>query len=341
MSLREKAEAVAEQFKRRSKNQSSASLLVKIILIVVGSAVATVAQFLDFNSSGPTHSQILGIIAAIAAGIGGIYVVVTDKDAAEELELARDAIESARELQYSLIESSSEFVRYQREVKRAVELYQMMSILRGVIEQVIASPLRDTLKIIDVCMEAAQRALPITMGFHQADRWTICVYHAEANDGGKVILKCVAHNRAIKCDLAEARTWAEGVGVSGVAYSNNREVIVPDLLDPGLGTVFDLGDKRKAYDDERYRSLAAVPISVDRAERPWGILIATSDRPHHFEVTEQPGVQTVEGVRALAGMLALAISVSKTAPRSAGKPPSLTAQQNPTQLHSHGGGTDV
>jgi GAF domain-containing protein len=160
------------------------------------------------------------------------------------------------------------------------------------------------------------------MGFEQADRWTICVFYGDIDQReGRRVLRCVAHARAIECDISEARTWPEGVGVGGVAYANAREVIVPDLVDEAMGTVFDLGDRKRSYDEERYRSLAAVPILVDRGEKPWGVVIATNDRPHHFNV-EGTGVRTVEAVRALAGMVALAVSVSRAAPRAAGIPPS-------------------
>ncbi|HEX8300721.1 GAF domain-containing protein [Sphingomonas sp.] len=171
----------------------------------------------------------------------------------------------------------------------------------------------DRVKIEDVLsafMDTTLRSLPISMGFQQADRWTICVYRASLNpQTDRYDLICVAHNRAIKCNASEARPWSEGIGVSGISYSNRSEIIVPNLQSASLGSMFNLAAGARDYDDERYRSIVSVPVKVDGQDRPWGVVVATSDRVDHFTPDDETGLKTTEPVRSLAGMVALAAAM--------------------------------
>lgn len=315
MDLREAADQISISFRARSRFHYLSSLFVKCVLVAGGSALATVAQFTAFEETGPTGWQIAGIVAAAVAGLGAIYVVIMDHDASADLDLARRAIDEARQLETEFSEALSDFDVRTQDLWRATHLYNAMSQMRGVLEQVLASSLRDEAAIIETLMKVSKRSLVLAMGFEQAHQWTICLYKAEFDDAlRRTFLNCVSHNRAIECSVGEARRWPEGVGVSGVAFASRQEVIVPDLNDLGLGTTFELGSLRKDYDASRYRSLAAVPVVVNRDETPWGVVIATSDQPHHFYTGERSGVRAAEGVRALAGMVALAISVSRSDP---------------------------
>ena len=184
--------------------------------------------------------------------------------------------------------------------------------MRGIIEQFVARSVTDEIKIVDEMMRAASRLLLIALGFKQSHLWTLCVYKA-VNDPqtNGVNLVCVAKNRAIDCDITEARIWPAGIGTVGMAYANAREIIVPDMQAVELGSTYDLGDMARADDKGRYRSIATVPILVAGGNKPWGVVVATSDQPHHFYVDEETGVRTSEAVRSLASMVALAVVVCK------------------------------
>lgn len=146
------------------------------------------------------------------------------------------------------------------------------------------------------------------MGFEISDMWTICVYRAEPNaSGGRDSLRCVAHNRAIQCEISEARVWDEGVGVSGISYANQREIIVPDLSSANLGSMFNLAGGARPYDGDRYRSIVCVPVVIHGQGKPWGVVVATSDRVNHFNTDEDGGPKAIEPARLLAAMVALAV----------------------------------
>jgi GAF domain-containing protein len=101
-----------------------------------------------------------------------------------------------------------------------------------------------------------------------------------------------------------------------VAYSKANEIIIPDMFAPELGNAFELGDKARPYDRERYRSMAAIPIVVGGGTAPWGAAIATSSRPGHFHDEHVDGVATAEPIRAIAAMTALAVKALTKLPNS-------------------------
>lgn len=299
---------ISAAFKERAQNFRKSSLFVKIVFVAFFSAVAGVAQFLQFPSTGATFPQILGIIASMIVAVGGIFVLVTEQDASSHLALAHEALEAARdaEAKYEVIDE------LQYEADLLIELYQAMSVMRGAIERVAFLSSPDENDVITNLLTAAGRSLAIAMDFQQADQWTIGVYKAvpDPKEVNRSLLKCVAHKRAIECEVTDARVWKEGTGIMGVAFANGDEIIIPDLQAEGMAAVFGAaGNESRIYDNDRYRSMVAVPIKVDGLDKPWGVVTATNDRVGHFSTKVPTGVRPEEGARALAGMVALAVAV--------------------------------
>jgi hypothetical protein len=307
-SLPELVEQIGLLFKSRSRAFYLTSVFVKSVLIGGGGAIATIALAIDLATANHAISAwtIAGIAGAFLVFLGAIFMGIADQDASEALEKAREALSLARDYN----EEIAEFRRAQENIRRVTELYLAVDLMRGVISRAV--PQIDSIKVIELCLQAAKRSLLIAFGFALEEHWTIGIYIAEKdNESGKDQLRLVAHERSIQCDITQGRKWPVGVGVAGVAYAKAAEVIVPDLLDPALGSAFNLAERRKPGDEERYRSIAAVPIR--KASDPaslWGIALATSDRPDHFDVDTSPGVQTAEALRALAGMVELVVRLA-------------------------------
>lgn len=329
MSLEELAGQVAQRFRRRSSWLVRVSLFVKVALVALGSLVAIVAQYeIAPVGAGDAAWRVAGLAGAIVAGIGTIFVIFTEEDASSDLENARAAIEAARDHQTQSFELMESLGQYEMDLQRAITLYTAMSSMRGMLEQSIASRKQDLIAAIRDLLDGAKRPLSTALMFEQSAEWTLCVYRAELSSNGKTGLRCIAHHRAIECDVSQARAWPEGVGVCGVAFAKNGEVVVPDMSDAGMTSVFGLSTSlTRPYDADRYKSLAAVPIRVNRDEKAWGVVVATSDEVHHFDNDEEPGLRTVEAVRALAGMVALAISVSRAREQE------VEAAANSTQMN--------
>lgn len=164
-------------------------------------------------------------------------------------------------------------------------------------------------KLISTVLEACERSLPIAMGFSQSDRWTICIYKAKLQSAGPTILECIAHHRAIKCNLTSARKWESGTGIAGSAFANRNEIIIDDLQIPSLQAVFGTAaNVAKPDDPTLYRSMVAVPVMVNGINEPWGVVTATNDRVDHFSLNRSLAIEASEAVRALSAMIALAVA---------------------------------
>jgi hypothetical protein len=310
------SEIVSELFEKRARRFKLASRIVKVLLVAFASAVVSAMQFAQVQKGQSlSTTQIIGLVASVVVLVGALFVLMTEEDASEELSAARKATEEAR----AANEAMEFFAAYEDTLDRTLALYQSISEMRRIIERAVVEK-QALIPTLTAMMEVTERSLPIALGFKQSNQWTVCVYRAQHNvASGRDELRCVAHSRAIRCGLGEARSWPEGVGASGIAYSHRREIIIPNMGAPGLAAVFDLGEYAKSYDQDRYRSLAAIPVRVDNQEKPWGIVIATNDQYDHFTSDEESGpAETTEPVKALAGMVALAVVVCAQEPASGG-----------------------
>lgn len=290
----------------RLKKARRASLFVKISLLAVASAIVAVAQLAQVPLGSTLNTwQVTGIAASFFVAVGAVFIAITEDDASKELAIAADTIEQAQQYQDTIEELNDIF----SSLDRTIELYQAVMSMRSSIEAMIASKISDDVAAASTLLTVSGRSLAIAMDFAQSDQWTICVFKAEIGADSRAQLRCIAHTRAIDCDLDKARVWDEGVGIAGVSYSNGGEVIIPDMTADGLRTVFASPKAEvRDYDDERYRSMAAMPIVVDGMERPWGIVVCTSDQAGHFQPDGTTGAKTHEGGRALSGMIALAVA---------------------------------
>jgi hypothetical protein len=328
---------LSDLIEKRSRRFKWANRFVKVLLIAIGSALATALQFAQTtDQQGLTRVQWSGIIVSILVCIGAVYLLIVDEDASTELAAARRATEKVRDKEEELRERERELDDARRDhalqeflygtlnedLQSALKLYQSMAEMRRVLERSVASG-ASLSAIISAFNTTTARTLRIALQFEQADRWTVCVYQARPIEGdpSRSELSCVAHNRAIDCDVREARTFPEGVGGAGLAFLRNHEVIVPDLLAEGLESVFDLREHSKSYDADRYRSIAAVPVQVDGRSRPWGVVVATNDREGHFTTDVEEGFDTSEPVRMFAGMIALAVAIFDKGDDPDGKAP--------------------
>jgi hypothetical protein len=231
--LKELADQIATRFKERSITQYRASLFVKLALITCGAATAAIALSFDLAKVNGEISSwtIAGIAGTALVAIGSIYVYLTERDVSETLDNAREAIEQARLFEQEKNDFEANIAWLGNEVTRGLELYNSMDVMRGAIEQSLDLPDASVAGIMNTCLIAAKNSLHVAFDFEIGDTWTICIYEAQLDqESGKIILRCIAHDRSIQCELAEARTWQEGIGVAGVAYAKANEIIDLQLL---------------------------------------------------------------------------------------------------------------
>ena len=310
---------------RHTKSVERASKFVKSILVLGGATLAGIAQFVTWpDGNSPEPWQVVGIAATFIVALGGIYSLFTEQDAANAVREAERAVEAAQEFRAQIKDFEGLFAEYDR----LAETYRLCLMLRSALEQAGVGFVGDTDTQLFELFDMVGRHLAIAAGFAQADRWTIGLYKAQPSaEVGKAELRCIAQRRALPCDLTEARIWPEGVGIAGIAYTNGREVIIPDLRTDGMQAVFGPRNQSKKYDAEPYASMVAVPINVAGHEKPWGVVTATSDRVGHFSSDGDPGFKTDEPIRAFAAFVALAVAMRETISRAHAAPPIETSPE--------------
>lgn len=307
MDLRELRSELSVARSNHSKSVAFASKFVKGVLILGGALVAGVAQFCTWPTGGsPDAAQVAGMLATAVVAVGGLYVTFTEADAATAVATAEKAMDVAQQME-AAFDDVDEFFD---DSARLAETYQLCLTMRGAIEQSALGFTGGIKGLVGNLFDLASRPLTVAIGFNQSDRWTLGVYMAmPAAEAGKVQLKTVAQKRAIECGLDDARIWPEGVGIAGICYTNSREIVLPDLRAEGMRAVFGPRNLTRQYDTERYVSMVAVPVKVSGREKPWGVIVATSDQAGHFSADTQPGFKNDEPVRALAAFIALAVAM--------------------------------
>lgn len=313
-------------FEDYSKAVFRGSKFIKIVLIIGGALAVAISLGIDVAHANKEISAwtMLGLFGAGAVALGSIFDAVRETDASRAIALAHRAIENADQRGRELDEVVEEFDRFDDAVTRGLDLYNSMDVMRGAIEQSLDLPEIHVPTVIQTCLSAAENSLLGAFDFAVKDLWTICVFMAQPEkESDKVMLRCVAHLRKIPCDLSATRAWPEGVGVAGIAYSMNKEIIIKDMASPDTVVVFDLRNMGRDYDKARYASMVAVPITVGSSPRPWGVAVATSDQNSHFSPEESYGVATTEPVRAIAAMTALAVKAVEAAKR---QPPKVASE---------------
>ncbi len=290
-----------------ARSVAFASKFVKGVLVLGGALVAGIAQFCTWPAGGsPDAAQITGILATAVVALGGFYIAFTEADAAKAVAVADKTMDAAQQMEAAFDEIDS----FLDESGRLAETYQLCLTMRGALEQSAIGATGGADGLIGTLFDLASRPLTVATGFDQADRWTLGVYKAiPALEAGKMQLKTIAQKRAIECTLDDARVWPEGVGIAGICYTNGREIVLPNLRAEGMQGVFGPRNLTREYDTERYVSMVAVPVKVAGRDRPWGVVVATSDQAGHFSTDSQPGFKNDEPVRALAAFIALAVAM--------------------------------
>lgn len=278
----------------------------------VGSALAAAGALFaqDFAWNGAALTAIVGIVMVLAAA----WYQYKTQDETDHLVDAFSALRMQEEIKADLSAASSISEFFEEAASVYGSLYLVMSNGRNVIESILEGPKPDEQEAINTLLEHVRQDLLIALGFSPKDIYTVVVYRAEFDPSdGYFWLRCISHERQIKCELSDARRWREGIGVGGMAFARDDEVAAPDILASSAKSLFSLTSGHvRELDYKRYRSLVAVPVNVGNDPKPWGVVLASSDQPNHFlvdgEHDDLMASLRSEALRAFGGMVALAVA---------------------------------
>jgi hypothetical protein len=312
-------ERIGAAYAARQRKFDAAKRFVEIVLVIIGGAVASGASWLQTGFSWPpTSPQIVAFVGLLVSVAGALFIVLVRQDedhlfdasqALQAMEQNEGRLEEAEEVSF-LLQSSSRQLR---------SLYLAFNAARGMLERAICKGHQDEDKLVADVLVAMRLELRIALDFQIDNTWTIVVFKSMLdNSDGYRYLHCIAHDRSIECDISKARRWREGIGVGGIALARNDEVVAPDILESSAVSLFSLnGDAVREEDRKRYRSMFAVPVQVGSDTLPWGVVLASCNEPGHFPSSdvdmEDSSLNNKEGLRALAGMVALAVAACRHA----------------------------
>lgn len=304
--LRHRAGELTREFADHAAQVSFSTWFVKALLVVGGTTVIAIAQCATLPLAGgwPVWT-IVGMVGTLLAFIGGLFVLFVEPSAARSLRLAQEAIEDAREAEAE----TADLGFYFDEIRRATELYGATMAMRTAVESLLVGAEGTEESGVQALLDVAERSLRVVLDFQTADHWTLGVYKIVEREGAPRALKCCAQVRSLPCKLEDAREWPEGRGAGWMALASGKEVIIPDLTSPALGTIFD--GVLRSSDTVRYRSVAAAPVVLTGPTEKWGAVIATSDQDGHFSLDPAPGVKPLEAVKALSGMIGLSLTARR------------------------------
>lgn len=286
------------------------ALFVKLVLVAGGACLSGAARFAPLPSAPVDVKDIVGIVGVVAAFVGAVALLFLDRNLADSLKLAADA---NAELQSVLVRAESfgaKLAEAEVRDRRHRALRAAASALRDVLEKSLRRSPPDEPALMQEMLDVALGELQSAMGVVTGDIWTISIYRAEP--GLKPVLRRVATRRSNRAEEVQpSREWGPGQGHIGMTYTHATEVVLEDVIDPGIRHLLHApADKAKASDTSRYRSIAAVPVVTDGADEPWGVVIATSSRAGQFSPTPlSEGADRAEAMRVFSGLIALAVSI--------------------------------
>lgn len=269
---------------------------------VIGAAVTGVGRFVP-GTPGIVISTIGIVFALIFGGLVGwadFRKLEISREARSAMTVADDALERADRY-------AAAFDQQTRRRALSEERLKAGSLLREAIATAIASGLGAG-DAVDQMLDGAKLRLIAACEFDAAEYWAMTVFALD--DDGQEMEKIAALWNDATTSAQPSRKWRKGEGFTGVAWRNERPVIVPDMTAIGMADEFPVpGPKHRAHDHQRYRSAASYPVVVDGAV--WGVVTATSDRAGRFDLSGIDGAECARVIQDIAGHVALLATVER------------------------------
>lgn len=297
---------VAEGVAAGARWVRTVSTFVKVVLVLGGALLLGIAKFAGLPTTPFNYQNFLGVVGAMAAFVGGLLLILLDKDLSTKLVEAAEAVSELQKIQSSASQLGELIARAEERAKRSAALAAVARTLRIGVERTLSqSPNLEaaTSGLLDLVLVDLQEAMALT----SAEHWTISIYQAE---GSPIVLRRIATRRSERLEERSAsREWEPGEGHIGTTFSRKREVVLDDVNEPDIKPHLNTPPaKDLPTDAQRYRSIAAMPVLVDPMPHPWGVAIATSSRAGRFSyVDRSDGGEHAEAMRIFAGMIALAV----------------------------------
>lgn len=274
------APSYAIRYLRKSNNTLK---IIKIFGTVFGAAMVAVSPWIGAQTNWPNAELVEVLLLAVGLVLtifGSLVLIFVDETAPEVL--AQNLL-----LESAAAELDSRFDYYDMYQNHLLARLSVNSQVRELVETAVISGVPDKATLAKhanaiVSIFVERRNVLFGVG---DEYWNFSVYY---HDAGSDRLECIACRREnAEDEQLDHRTWKSGEGHVGLCFARGKEVIFSDANKPELKPVLAAnGQNVRDYDQDRYVSLASIPISTD-GQRPLGVLIATSSEAGRFKNDEE------------------------------------------------------
>jgi hypothetical protein len=176
--------------------------------------------------------------------------------------------------------------------------------------------------VVEAMLDAGSSDLEGAIGFEAGEKWAFSIFQRQCDpDGSKleVMRRIVVSFNDRQREKAREdskpemlpRDWKKKEGFTGVCWQHDDEVIEADLRSLGVAEQYPIPTaKQKVGDEDRYVSVAVIPIKVGSSNDMWGCVTATSNIPNRWRrATSDPREHNVMVVRQLAQLIAMQVAL--------------------------------
>ncbi|RVQ68751.1 hypothetical protein EKN06_00510 [Croceicoccus ponticola] len=290
---------------------------INLSLVVGGGALAGMGKLSGIAD--PHASWMAGVGLGMVA-LGTIFVTLFDfrrgkltAEAKDALSVAADFLDDKEALQQKLANVE---VLDKRRRFLLIAIQQMHEAIERMPHET------PVVTVIEAMLDAGSSDLEGAIGFEAGEKWAFSIFQREPDpDGGRfeVMQRIVVsfndrqREKAREAEKPEMQTrhWKKKEGFTGVCWQHDDEVIEADLRSPEVASQYPVPKgKQKLGDEERYISVAVIPIKVGSANDMWGCVTATSNVPDRWRrAVNDPREHNVMVVRQLAQLIAMQVAL--------------------------------
>ena len=187
--------------------------------------------------------------------------------------------------------------------------------MRGLVETVEAALLRkdDVAKTAERLLQGVNEHIRLAVGVEPTDDFTMSIFRCEARPEGARMCRIGCYATLHKERKHDEICWEKGQGFTGTVWHEatanlKAELVIPDTSLSEVKQRCPVRNPDPEW-DERYRSVAAYPIRIQRSQEVWGVVTATINRTGVFarvgpKSAPTQGVEMTEDIAYVAALLA-------------------------------------
>lgn len=298
---------------RRFQRAINVGSLIGVLMLSVGSGMAGDIISPANSGGGVTIKGLVIVFGGFIGLVGGVAAMFLQDEAPA---LLKSASELERDAQKFLDER--EALKAEQQDKASLDLRRLalidaQSVMRETLELTLLEAEATEAQAVETMLDAAKLHLCKSIGLQAGEAWAISVFRIRANGNGSRLSRIAALRAETLDPRQQARDWGPNEGFVGAAWASNRDTIIEDSNDPRVAEDYPVPSAlRRAYDVNRYRSMAAIPIRVGPDQKIWGVVAGSSDHVGRFHRDkENRNKQAVDTIRLIARMTALMAAAFK------------------------------